>query len=161
MSGFDVTNIPFGTTATPIATRAGPGKLYETDINTLSKAIHKHNNVKTSYGQVQADPIICSLSHDTDKQLREQLRNIKTMAQGETWITPEYHERRQKSIMQALFPTPSDNPWTDLPVHPRTNERAEAEHQAFVAVPPQANDDKGTQANDRHIHAIPETEAHP
>ena len=75
------------------------------------------------------------------------------MAQGETWITPEYHERRQKSIMQALFPTPSDNPWTDLPVHPRTNERAKAEQQAFVAVPPKANDDKGAQAYDRHVQS--------
>ena len=84
MSGFDVTNIPFGTTATPIATRAGPGKLYETDINTLAKAIHKHNNVQTQYGQLQADPIVCSLSHDTDQQLREELNEIRTMAQGKT-----------------------------------------------------------------------------
>ena len=151
MSGLDVTDMPNGTTATPIATRAGPGKLYETDINMLSKAIHKHNNVQTIYGQVQPDPIVCSLSHDTDQQLREQLHEIKTMAQGETWITPEYRERRQKSIMQALFPTPSDNPWTDLPVHPRTTERAKAEQQAFLAVPPQADDDKGAQANDRHM----------
>ena len=151
MSGIDTADMPRGTAATRIATRAGPGRLYETNIDLLYKAINKHNNVRTSYGQLQKDPIVCSLSHDTDQQLREEFDNIKTVAQGDTLITPEYHERREKSILQALFPTPTDNPWTNLPVHPRTTERAQAEQQAFIAHPKHANDDKGGHDDVRHV----------
>ncbi len=154
LSGFDIHKMPAGSTATKIATRAGPGKLYETDIDSLSKAIHKHNDVQTQYGQLQQDPIICSLSHDHEHQLREELNDIRNLAQAEPWITPECHDRRQKAILQALFPTPSDNPWTDLPVHPRTTERAREERQAFVSATPQAHDDdENMHTNDRHVQS--------
>ena len=113
LSGFNIHEMPAGSTDTRIATRAGPDKLYETNIKLLSKAVRKHNDVQTQYGQMQEDPIIFSLSHDHNRQLHEELNKVRNLADEDPWITPEFHDRRQKVILHPLFPSPSDNPWTD------------------------------------------------
>ena len=137
------------TTGTRIASRAGPGKLYETNIRALTIAINRHNDVHTRYDQVQDAPLICTLSEAEQKdvhQLQDKMDQIRAIPQGHTWITPEQRERRQKRILKAVFPTHTDNPWTDLPVHPRTSERAHHEQQVFNTNVTIANDD------DEHVH---------
>ena len=107
----------------------------------------------TRYGQVQGAPLICTLSEAEQDvhQLQDEMEQIRAIPQGHTWITPEQHERRQKRILKALFPTHTDNPWTDLPVHPRTSERAQDEQQVFIANATIGNEEDEYVHTKRHV----------
>ena len=133
LSGLDTDNLPPGLHATKIATRDGPGKLYETDMQQLLRAIRRRRRLHTAYNAFEPEPLICNISAKVNKRLHAELQSLKE-DQSPMWFTPEAEPYREDEIMRALFPVEQQNPWSDLPVIPRTPERAEAERNSFPHV---------------------------
>ena len=104
--------------------------MYETDIRKLSTAIHRHNNFYNNFNTPSQIPIICNISSQVNTKLYKEF-HCATQSTKSMWFTPEAEEYKQDLIMRALFPTENENPWTNLPVLPRTQERAEAEAKSF------------------------------
>ena len=148
ISGLDVNNLPPGLHATNIATRKGPGSLYETDMRKLLTAIRERRQRRIAYNTLEPEPLICNISAKVNKRLHAELQALKEPPN--MWFTPAAEPYREDEIMQALFPMEQQNPWSHLPVTPRTPERAQAEREAFPHVlraHPLKSDSKGEDSN--------------
>ena len=164
ISGLDTNDLPDGLQATKIASRKGPGELYETNLQQLLTAIRRHRGSKIAYNTLEPEPLICNISTKVNKKLQRELQKLREPPPS-MWFTPEATPYREDEIMRALFPIETQNPWSNLPVRPRTPERANAERESFPKVlraqpPKAANDEQHAEAHAQPFHTKVDFDRH-
>ena len=113
------------TSATKIATRSGPGGLYEADMGAIEAGLRRAaaRPIPASY--------IADLSPKSCAAVKAELDSVRLKPPAKWYFT---EEERDEQYMSALFPQLSPNPWTNLPVLPRTFGRASVERIMFTPV---------------------------
>ena len=115
------------TIATKIATRAGPNKLYTADLSAIDKGMRTakkfHAQRPVSY--------ITNTSAAVNAKLVAELEAIRPKP-ASLWYRDEDEEHQE--LLSSLFPQSVSNPWTNLPVLPRTMSRAQVEAVMFAPV---------------------------
>ena len=119
--------------ATKIATRQRPGKLYEADIPAIASGLASHAAFEeASTGRTAAVSYISNLSPAVNAKLQAELDAVKPKP-ASLWYSHD-DDDAQTELLSSLFPQVTHNPWTNLPVLPRTKGRALIEAVMFAPI---------------------------
>ena len=137
--GLHELHVDANASATKIATRNGPGSLYEADLSAIGsglRRIHKRTLGSTSRKLRKTGrrppSLISNLDPAINAQLQRELDAVKPKPPSLWYATQKV---RHDQVLSTLFPQTVDNPWTNLPVLPRTESRAVAELIMFASPP--------------------------
>ena len=119
--------------ATKIATRKGPGHLYETDVSAVTVGLETAERFSSSFPvPSRTCSFLSNLSGAADDEIRKELESVRPKP-ASLWYTTD-DAPSQEELLSALFPQTVENPWTNLPVLPRTQSRARVEALMFAPI---------------------------